>query len=128
MLGEGNPIALLLLAVAQVLVPHADAADAPARPVLELEVRAGGFPAVVLAADEGERGHADGESRQRPLDPKTRRVDRRDVVPRAIHERDLMPRAREVRADGAADRARAPDEESHLTPSPIRRAVGFSAH
>ncbi len=40
-----------------------------------------------------------------------------DVVGVGIDERDLVAGAGEVRAEGSADRARAPDEESHCATS-----------
>src|SRR3989449_1709862 len=56
-LAERDAVALGLLAVAQQPVPHAVAADAAAGAVLQLEMGAGRLPALVLAADQTERGH-----------------------------------------------------------------------
>src|SRR5438445_9708096 len=53
-LAERHAVALGLLAIAQQPVPHAVAADAAAGAVLQLQMRAGRLPALVLAADERE--------------------------------------------------------------------------
>src|SRR6267142_662218 len=58
LLDQAHAVALGLLAVREQPVPHAVAPDATAGAVLQLEVGAGRLPAVVLAADEREGGHA----------------------------------------------------------------------
>src|SRR5207249_852009 len=57
-LAERDAVALGLLTVAQQPIPHAVAADAAAGAVLQLEMRAGRLPALVLAADQTEPGPA----------------------------------------------------------------------
>jgi hypothetical protein len=59
LLGERHAVALGLLAIAQQAIPHAVPADAAAAAVLELEMRRRDCPALVLAADQRERRHAD---------------------------------------------------------------------
>src|SRR5262245_54904475 len=58
MLRVRHAVALGLLAVADQPIPHAVTADAAAGAVLQLQMRAGRLPAIVLAADQRERGHA----------------------------------------------------------------------
>src|SRR5205807_6211486 len=59
LLAERHAVALGFLAVAQQTIPDAIAADPAAPPVLELEVRRGDRPALVLASDERESRDAD---------------------------------------------------------------------
>ena len=53
---SGTPSRLVCWQYAQQAVPHAVAADAAAGAVLQLQVRAGRLPAVVLAADQANAG------------------------------------------------------------------------
>src|SRR5438093_3616305 len=69
LLAERHAVALRLLAVAEQTVPHPVAADPAAAAVLELEVRGGDLPALVLAADQCEGGHAHVVEEDRLLDP-----------------------------------------------------------
>src|SRR4030095_13018768 len=68
LLAQRHTVALGLLAVAQQPIPHAVAADPAAAAVLELQVCRGDRPALVLAADQAERGHADVVEENRLLD------------------------------------------------------------
>src|SRR6267142_1582350 len=68
LLAQRNAVALGLLAVAQQPIPHAVAADPPAAAVLELQMRRGDRPALVLAAHQGQRRNADVVEEDRLLD------------------------------------------------------------
>src|SRR5207244_10389686 len=68
LLAERHAVALRLLEVAEQAVPRPVAADPAAAAVLELEVGGGDLPALVLAADQRERGHADVVEEDRLLD------------------------------------------------------------
>src|SRR5882762_935308 len=68
LLAERHAVALGFLAVAQQTIPDAIAADPAAAPVLELEVRRGDRPALVVASDQREGRYADVVEEDRLLD------------------------------------------------------------
>src|SRR5262245_27337665 len=68
LLTQRHAVALGLLAVAQEPFPHAVTADPAAAAVLELQMRRGDGPALVLAAHQAERGYADVIEEDRLLD------------------------------------------------------------
>ena len=76
----------------------------------------------------GEGRAAGGERRHRPGDGKPPRGDRRHMLGHHVHERHLVTGPREAGADGAADRARAPDQNplAHRPrPIPSVNSPGF---
>src|SRR3989441_274333 len=68
LLAQRHAVALGLLAVAQEAIPHTVAADPAAAAVLELQMRRGDRPALVLTADQRERRHAHVVEEHRLLD------------------------------------------------------------
>ena len=67
-LDEGLAVSFELLHEGEQVVDHAVAPDSPARAVLQLKVRRGDLPAVVLSADQVERGNANVVEEHRVLD------------------------------------------------------------